>query len=148
MHKENQLVSRIQSDYFLNVTLSEDCTSQYERNTKRFLTFLSAVLVKVCSLWALLFLRLFHGEPPALLRQTVTSAKHCDFRGETWQEAPNYLNRSCFNLKSWWNHHKVKFIFVRSLAVSACGGWVAGPETLSLHYTGWQTIHWIILQYT
>lgn len=46
LHNQNQLVSRIQSDYFLNVTASEDCTSQYEQNTKRFLTLLFAVLVK------------------------------------------------------------------------------------------------------
>lgn len=36
-------------------------TSQYEQNTKRFLTLLSAVLVKACSLWGPLFFWVIQG---------------------------------------------------------------------------------------
>lgn len=42
-------------------------TSQYELNTKHFLTLCSTVLVKACSVCGLLFLSVIQGEPPALL---------------------------------------------------------------------------------
>lgn len=45
-------------------------TGQYELNTKHFLTLLSTVLVKACSVCGLLFLLVIQCEPPALLRLT------------------------------------------------------------------------------
>lgn len=42
-------------------------TSQYELNTKHFLTLLSTVLVKACSVCGLLFVLVIEGEPPAWL---------------------------------------------------------------------------------
>lgn len=45
-------------------------TSQYELNTKHFLTLLSTVLVKACSVCGLLLLLFIQGEPPALLCST------------------------------------------------------------------------------
>lgn len=41
--------------------------SQYELNTKHFLTLLSTVLVKAFSVYGLLWLLVIQGEPPALL---------------------------------------------------------------------------------
>lgn len=59
-------------------------SSQYELNTKHFLTLLSTVLVKACSVCGPLSLLVIHGEPPArlpLLEPAVIYTRKCNSAG-------------------------------------------------------------------